>query len=123
VVRMRDPVVEADSIAIVAELVRGPNLRQYLGARGMLAPPPAAEGEWYEPQGSEVSSHRGNDPRVQLFRSGQRRPTGRHFERRQQPLGMGAGDVLPRGANDERDAGPALCDTNGNACHPERATA
>src|SRR2546430_2338570 len=37
-VRMRDLVVEADSIAIIADLVRGRNLRQHLGARRTLAP-------------------------------------------------------------------------------------
>ncbi|HEX9316570.1 MAG TPA: serine/threonine-protein kinase [Actinomycetota bacterium] len=38
VVAVRDLVVEADTLAIVADLVRGPNLRTYLDAAGTLAP-------------------------------------------------------------------------------------
>ncbi|MCW3044323.1 MAG: serine/threonine protein kinase [Actinobacteria bacterium] len=42
VVAVRDLVVEADTLAIVADLVRGPNLRTYLDAAGTLAPAEAA---------------------------------------------------------------------------------
>src|SRR5260370_2655461 len=38
VVAVRDLVVEADTLAIVADLVRGPNLRTYLDAASTLAP-------------------------------------------------------------------------------------
>lgn len=38
VVAVRDLVVEADTLAIVADLVRGPNLRTHLDASGTLAP-------------------------------------------------------------------------------------
>ncbi|HEY2667296.1 MAG TPA: protein kinase, partial [Actinomycetota bacterium] len=38
VIAVRDLVVEADTLAIVADLVRGPNLRTHLDAAGTLAP-------------------------------------------------------------------------------------
>jgi serine/threonine protein kinase len=43
VVAVRDLVVEADTLAIVADLVRGPNLRTYLEAAGTLAPAQAVD--------------------------------------------------------------------------------
>ena len=43
VVRVLDLVAESDTLAIIVELVHGPDLRRYLKDRGTLAPASAAE--------------------------------------------------------------------------------
>src|SRR2546423_11929073 len=82
-VRLRDLVVEGDILALVMQLVEGPDLKKYLAGRGRLAPDEAgllvaevAEGM------AGAAPARGGDPRIQAAH----RPPGQGDGRVQAPL-------------------------------------